>query len=298
MNMSFGKKTVNGSEFHIDGHLFSMLSYLRITEDNSHKYHINKSKDDVLSTEFILYNNNNEQISYNGTTDIMKIIEDNDKIKNALESSKKIFKNIDNAGLRPGLLRFKLRNGDTILWSDFLLRHSAINPRDEIVYRDEIKESVFKFEIPHRHMERYLYDKNFKKIPIQVNVCKKITATTEEDYNGRGTIITYFDILEDGLFYDGSKLNVREYIELDNFNEIIIPYSDIIDEEQTPSINFSDEDLESFFTALSLTPHDSCIPLGSTMIKPRGGKKNRKNKRTRKIKKSRTSRKSRNSRKK
>jgi len=261
-----GKKSITLTNYHNDSTLFQILQYNRSTY--------------VLGSELLFYHENDLTVIHRGIENsefpeatFGKLIHDK------YELSKTIYDEIKSknppetlpppppTGAKEGTaavapiahLRFKLKNGDTMVFPDTLWKHAVINPRE-------------KREGNILHID--IANINRDDEPKKITVCSERITTDQSQYDGRSII---------GMF---CFINNNRYMKPDNF---LTPFSltdPILLPNSVPIINLTKKGCVDFLTPFS--DGTGCITINGINIKSRGGKNRKKRvKRTKKTRKSR-----------
>lgn len=233
--------------FHQDNNIFQLLQY-------------NKPRSDyVLGSELLF--SNHDIITHDNLRNPRVILGDltADIYEKTTAISTQLF-SIEK--LKPGLLRHKLNNGDTIVFADTMWKHAVINPNERRIRNDIVID----------------IDTSFGRMTQKiVSVCTERQITTGEDYVGRAVI---------GLFCHITDKYLEPIFCLEDFS-----LQDAAVKIPVKTVNFDDSGLIDFIRQIG-NSEESCIRIQTSdedilTILPRGGKtkkrktKKRKNKKTR-----------------
>jgi len=156
-------------------------------------------------------------------------------------------------------LRFKLKNGDTMVFPDTLWKHAVINPEEKR------EGNILHIDIANVNRE------DERK---GVKLCSERIPTDQTQYNGRSTI---------GLF---CFINNNRYMKPENLLTPFLLTDPMLQPNPVPIIKLTKEGCKSFLTPFS--DGTGCMVLNGVSIKSRGGKNRKKRvKRTKKTRKSR-----------
>jgi len=257
-----GRKSNTSTSYHNDSTLFQILQYSR------------KPLPYVLGSELLFYHENDNTVIHSAIENKENVAEGllefpeaklGKLIHDRYELAKTIYKEIksqtpDTAAPQEPIahLRFKLKNGDTMVFPDTLWKHAVINPNEKI------KENIL-------HID--LANKNRAYTDNSVRLCSARIPTIDQ-YDGRSII---------GMF---CFINNNRYMNPENFlKEEEFQLTDI-EANPVPIINLTKEGCIDFLTPFS--NGTGCITINGVNIKSRGGKNRKKRaKRTKKTRKSR-----------
>jgi hypothetical protein len=254
--------------FHKDQSIFTMLQYY------------NFGKPFVFGTEVLLGYKENETLLPHEISGVLPLPEKVGNLSNAFSTISSANSELKDSGINAVVLRGKYNNGDTMIFSDPLLRHATIKANEVV------ESNAIKIKIP-------------KKGPISshnvhedsVQVCSVREPTTPEMVDNRQAIGMFIFLdTEDysSELYSPNKFGVPIVIGLTPTREI-------------KTINFNKDEFKGFVETLS--SGEGCVVIRDLTITSRGGikqkgnnrKKNNKKKKT--IKKKRTNKKRMNKRK-
>ena len=239
--------SITDTGYHTDSNLFQIIHYNR------------KEQPYVLGSELLFYYNNER------TNIHRRIVQEQGQppefpegimgklIHHTFKLGQKIYEGISSLTQTPPHLRFKLKNGDTVVIADTLWKHAVINPSEERV-DNKVNITIADHDVDVRE---------------KITVCSESIITTIDEYYGR-QIITMPCFLMD------------KYLEPSGWLESFTIESQLLD---IPTFNLDEEDCKTFLTHLGLGV--SCIDIGKGVkIKSRGGvNRKKKRKHTKKKKK-------------
>jgi hypothetical protein len=248
-----GKKSNTSTSYHNDSTLFQILQY---SKSNS-TY--------VLGSELLFYHENDLTVTHRGIEKTAKglTVFPEEKfgtlIHDRYELAKNMYGEIKIKNPEAPHLRFKLNNGDTMVFPDTLWKHAVINPKE-----NEKRDG----NILHIDLANALrnYEAN------SVKVCSERLVTDQSHYDGRSII---------GMF---CFINDIRFMKPENFLATF-PLTGI-EPKPMPIINLTKEGCKEFLTPFS--DGTGCTTINGINIKSRGGKNRKKRaKRTKKTRKSR-----------
>ena len=154
-------------EFHHDGTLFQLLTYLHNTQDY------------VLGSELVLYpvsDFSQHQILDAGPQYIGK------EILNSAMLAKTCSELLVDAGIvNPPILRGKYHNGDSLVWPDYFWKHAVINPGENIT--DNL-------------LHITTLDKSgSERVAAKAYVCNERIKTTQSEWENRSVIALFCSLL-------------------------------------------------------------------------------------------------------
>uniref|UniRef100_A0A6C0K3B6 Uncharacterized protein n=1 Tax=viral metagenome TaxID=1070528 RepID=A0A6C0K3B6_9ZZZZ len=252
--------------FHKDQSIFTMLQYY------------NFSQPFVFGTEVLLGYKEHETLLPHQLLGVLPLPEKVGNLSNAFSTISAVNSELKDSGVDAVVLRGKYNNGDTMTFSDPLLRHATIKA-------NEVFESnAIKISIPKRDQSS---ERNVHEDTVQV--CSMREPTTPEMVDNRQAIAMF-------LFLDTE--NYTGYSR-EKFGEPII--IDPTPTREIKTINFNKDEFKGFVETLS--SGEGCVVIRDLTITSRGGikqkpykrkqsnKKNKTNKKKKTIKKRRMSKK-------
>jgi hypothetical protein len=255
--------------FHKDQSIFTMLQYYNFTQSF------------VFGTEVLLGYKEHETLLPHQLLGVLPLPEKVGNLSNAFSTINAVNSELKDSGVDAVVLRGKYNNGDTMTFSDPLLRHATIKA-------NEVFESnAIKISIPKKGSSS---QRNVHEDSVQV--CSMREPTTPEMVNNRQAIAMF-------LFLDTE--NYTGYSR-EKFGEPII--IDPTPAKEIKTINFNKDEFKGFVETLS--SGEGCVVIKDLTITSRGGIKqkgnkkkrtNKKNKNTKTSKKKKTTKKKMNKRK-
>jgi hypothetical protein len=231
--------------FHKDQSIFTMLQYYNFTQPF------------VFGTEVLLGYKEHETLLPHQLLGVLPVPEKVGNLSNAFSTISTVNSELKDSGVDAVVLRGKYNNGDTMTFSDPLLRHATIKA-------NEVFESnAIKITIPKRghSSQRNVHED-------RVQVCSMREPTTPEMVNNRQAIAMF-------LFLDTE--NYTGYSR-EKFGEPTI--IDPTPTREIKTINFNKDEFKGFVETLS--SGEGCVVIKDLTITSRGGKKGNKRKRTNK----------------
>ena len=245
--------------FHKDQTFFTMLQYY------------NFGKPFVFGTEVLLGYKEDETLLPHELFGILPLPEKVGNLSTAFSTISAANSELKDSGVNSVVLRGKYNNGDTMIFSDPLLRHATIKA-------NEVFESnAIKIKIPKKGG---LSSHNVHEDRVQV--CSVREPTTPEMVDNRQAIAMF-------LFLDTANYNEPFYTP-DKFGEPFTILTTPVREIKT--INFNKDEFKGFVETLS--SGEGCVVIRDLTITSRGGikqKGNKKNKNTKTTKKKTTKKK-------
>lgn len=254
-------RSITFTNYHNDSNLFQIITYNK------------EKKPYVLGSELLFYYNDSRTnihrnlLLQRGLPPEFPIDTMGQLIHDKYRLGQTIYKEMrgENSTFTQPYLRFKLNNGDTLVFPDTLWKHAVINPKEKIV-----DENILHIEIAD----------NSGDMGERATICSERIKTNLDEYTGR-QIITMPCVLVD-VYLEPARL-------LEDFTFPI--ESSLL---EIPTINFDKENCKQFLTQIG--KGDSCIDIGGEVkIKSRGGvnkkkkrKYTKKNKKIKKINRSKT----------
>jgi hypothetical protein len=244
--------------FHKDQTIFTFLQYY------------NFSKPFVFGTELLLGYKENETLLPHELLGVLPLPEKVGNLSTAFSTISAANSELKDSGINAVVLRGKYNNGDTMIFSDPLLRHATIKANEDL------KNNAIKINIPKRGppSEQNVHED-------RVIVCSVREPTTPEMVDNRQAIGMF-------IFLDTENYSSEHYSP-DRFGEpFTIP--------QTPAraikiINFNKEQFKGFVETLS--SGEGCVVIDDVTITSRGGKRTKPNRRKKTNKKKKTTKKKR-----
>ena len=231
--------------FHKDQSIFTMLQYYNFTQSF------------VFGTEVLLGYKEHETLLPHQLLGVLPLPEKVGNLSNAFSTINAVNSELKDSGVDAVVLRGKYNNGDTMTFSDPLLRHATIKA-------NEVFESnAIKISIPKKGSSS---QRNVHEDSVQV--CSMREPTTPEMVNNRQAIAMF-------LFLDTE--NYTGYSR-EKFGEPII--IDPTPAREIKTINFNKDEFKGFVETLS--SGEGCVVIKDLTITSRGGKKGNKRKRTNK----------------
>jgi len=254
--------------FHKDQTIFTMLQYY------------NFGKPFVFGTEVLLGYKEDETLLPHELFGILPLPEKVGNLSTAFSTISAANSELKDSGVNSVVLRGKYNNGDTMIFSDPLLRHATIKA-------NEVFESnAIKIKIPKKGQ---LSSHNVHEDRVQV--CSVREPTTPEMVDNRQAIAMF-------LFLDTQNYN-DPYYTPDKFGE---PFKiSLTPTREIKTINFNKDEFKGFVETLS--SGEGCVVIKDLTITSRGGikqkpykrkqsnKKNKTNNKKKTTKKSKTSKK-------
>jgi hypothetical protein len=233
--------------FHKDQTIFTMLQYY------------NFGKPFVFGTEVLLGYKEDETLLPHELFGILPLPEKVGNLSTAFSTISAANSELKDSGVNSVVLRGKYNNGDTMIFSDPLLRHATIKA-------NEVFESnAIKIKIPKKGQ---LSSHNVHEDRVQV--CSVREPTTPEMVDNRQAIAMF-------LFLDTQNYNDPYYTQ-DKFGE---PFKiSMTSTREIKTINFNKDEFKGFIETLS--SGEGCVVIRDLTITSRGGKKGNKRKRTNK----------------
>lgn len=257
--------------FHKDQTIFTMLQYY------------NFGKPFVFGTEVLLGYKEDETLLPHELFGILPLPEKVGNLSTAFSTISAANSELKDSGVNSVVLRGKYNNGDTMIFSDPLLRHATIKA-NEVFESNSIK-----IKIPKKGQ---LSSYNVHEDSVQV--CSVREPTTPEMVDNRQAIAMF-------LFLDTQNYNEPFYTP-DKFGE---PFKiSLTPTREIKTINFNKDEFKGFVETLS--SGEGCVVIKDLTITSRGGIKqkgnkkkrtNKKNKNTKTSKKKKTTKKKMNKRK-
>lgn len=232
--------------FHKDQTIFTMLQYYHFTQPF------------VLGTEILLGYKEDESLLPHELSPFSP--EKNRKLSKMHTTISEINAELKEEGTDAVILRGKYNNGDTMVFSDTLLRHATITPK-------EIKEgNSMKITIPKKGHSSFTNTKE-----TSVRICSERETTTAEMVTGRQAVAMFIFLDTQDYSYPGDKYGT--------------PF--VIDLAGTPpikTINFDKRGFKGFIKSMS--SGQGCFRVSDLTIISRGGRKRRfRRSKTRKVRK-------------
>jgi hypothetical protein len=211
----------------------------------------------VFGTEVLLGYKEHETLLPHQLLSVLPLPKKVGKLSNAFSTISTVNSELKDSGVDAVVLRGKYNNGDTMTFSDPLLRHATIKA-------NEVFESnAIKISIPKRDQSSHL---NVHQDRVQV--CSMREPTTQEMVDNRQAIAMF-------LFLDTE--NYTGYSR-EKFGEPII--IDPTSSREIKTINFNKDKFKGFIKTLS--SGKGCVVIRDLTITSRGGKRANKKKRTNK----------------
>jgi hypothetical protein len=242
--------------FHKDQSIFTMLQYY------------NFGKPFVFGTEVLLGYKEDETLLPHQLLNILPLPEKVGNLSKAFSTISAVNSELKDSKVDAVILRGKYNNGDTMTFSDPLLRHATIKA-NEVFESNAIKISIPKRDQSSRQ--------NIHEDKVQV--CSMREPTTPEMVNNRQAIAMF-------LFLDTQNYNESFYTP-DKFGEPII--IDPTPTREIKTINFNKDEFKGFVETLS--SGEGCVVIKDLTITSRGGIKQKGNKKKRTNKKKKTNKK-------
>jgi hypothetical protein len=245
--------------FHKDQSIFTMLQYY------------NFGKPFVFGTEVLLGYEENETLLPHELLSVLPLPEKVGNLSTAFSTISVVNSELKDSGVNAVVLRGKYNNGDTMIFSDPLIRHATIKA-------NEVFESnTIKIKIPKKGQT---ISHNVHEDIVQV--CSVREPTTPEMVDNRQAIGMF-------IFLDTENYSSEHYSP-DRFGEpFTIPQTPA---REIKTINFNKDQFKGFVETLS--SGEGCVVIDDVTITSRGGKKRQKtkiNKKKKTIKKKRTAKK-------
>jgi hypothetical protein len=235
--------------FHKDQTIFTLLQYY------------NFGKPFVFGTEVLLGYKENETLLPHELLTVLPLPEKVGNLSAAFSTISDVNSELKDSGVNAVVLRGKYNNGDTMIFSDPLLRHATIKA-------NEIFESnAIKIKIPKKGQ---ISSHNVHEDSVQV--CSVREPTTPEMVNNRQAIGMF-------IFLDTENYNVPIY-KPDKFGE---PFTiSPTPTREIKTINFNKDEFKGFVETLS--SGEGCVVIRDLTITSRGGKRKRTNKKNKNTK--------------
>jgi len=232
--------------FHKDQTIFTILQYY------------NFGKPFVFGTEVLLGYKEDETLLPHELFGILPLPEKVGNLSTAFSTISAANSELKDSGVNSVVLRGKYNNGDTMIFSDPLLRHATIKA-------NEVFESnAIKIKIPKKGQ---LSSHNVHEDRVQV--CSVREPTTPEMVDNRQAIAMF-------LFLDTQNYNEPFYTP-DKFGE---PFKiSLTPTREIKTINFNKDEFKGFIETLS--SGEGCVVIRDLTITSRGGIKQKGNKRKR-----------------
>jgi hypothetical protein len=240
--------------FHKDQSIFTMLQYY------------NFGKPFVFGTEVLLGYKENETLLPHEISGVLHLPEKVGNLSNAFSTISDVNSELKDSGVNAVVLRGKYNNGDTMIFSDPLLRHATIKANEVF------GSNAIKIKIPKKGQ---ISSHNVHEDSVQV--CSVREPTTPEMVNNRQAIGMF-------IFLDTENYSSELYSP-DKFGE---PFKiNLTPTGEIKTINFNKDEFKSFIETLS--SGEGCVVIRDLTITSRGGIKrtNKQNKKTKTIKKKR-----------
>jgi len=248
--------------FHKDQTIFTMLQYY------------NFGKPFVFGTELLLGYKENETLLPHELFGVLPLPEKVGNLSTAFSTISAANSELKDSGINAVVLRGKYNNGDTMIFSDPLLRHATIKANEDF------ENNAIKINIPKRGQ---LSQRNVHE--DRVIVCSVREKTTPEMVDNRQAIGMF-------IFLDTEDYS-SEFYSHDKFGEPIVISPTPV--RETKTINFNKDEFKGFVETLS--SGEGCVVINDVTITSRGGIKhkcdkkkqtNKQNKNTKTTKKKRT----------
>jgi hypothetical protein len=236
--------------FHKDQSIFTMLQYY------------NFGKPFVFGTEVLLGYKENETLLPHEISGVLPLPEKVGNLSNAFSTISSANSELKDSGINAVVLRGKYNNGDTMIFSDPLLRHATIKANEVV------ESNAIKIKIPKKGQ---ISSRNVHEDSVQV--CSAREPTTPEMVDNRQAI---------GMFI---FLDTEDYSsELYSPNKFGVPIViGLTPTREVKTINFNKDEFKDFVETLSLG--EGCVVIRGLTITSRGGKRKRTNKQNKKNKK-------------
>lgn len=230
--------------FHKDQTIFTMLQYY------------NFGKPFVFGTEVLLGYKENETLLPHELLTVLPLPEKVGNLSTAFSTISDVNSELKDSGVNAVVLRGKYNNGDTMIFSDPLLRHATIKA-------NEVFESnTIKIKIPKKG---HISSHNVHEDSVQV--CSVREPTTPEMVNNRQAIGMF-------IFLDTENYSSKLYSP-DKFGE---PFTiNLTPTREIKTINFNKDEFKGFVETLS--SGEGCVVIRDLTITSRGGIKQKGNKR-------------------
>jgi len=239
--------------FHKDQTIFTMLQYY------------NFGKPFVFGTEVLLGYKEDETLLPHELFGILPLPEKVGNLSTAFSTISDVNSELKDSGVNAVVLRGKYNNGDTMIFSDPLLRHATIKANE--VYES----NAIKIKIPKKGQ---LSLHNVHQDSVQV--CSVREPTTPEMVDNRQAIGMF-------LFLDTENYS-SEYYSPDKFGE---PFKiSLTPTREIKTINFNKDEFKDFVETLS--SGEGCVVIRDLTITSRGGIKQKGNNRKKNNKKKKT----------
>jgi hypothetical protein len=235
--------------FHKDQSIFTLLQYYHFTQPF------------VLGTEILLGYKEDESLLPHELSPFSP--EKTGKLSKMQTTISEINAELKEEGTEAVILRGKYNNGDTMVFSDPLLRHATITPK-------EIKEgNSMKITIPKKGS---LSSTNTRE--TSVRICSERETTTTEMVAGRQAVAMFIFLDTQDYSYPGDKYGTPFVI-------------DLVGTPPIKTIHFDKNKFKDFIKSLS--SGSGCVTISGIKIINRGGKRRRIRRcKTKKIRKNKT----------
>jgi hypothetical protein len=227
--------------FHKDQSIFTMLQYYNFTQPF------------VFGTEVLLGYKENETLLPHELLGILPLPEKVGNLSNAFSTISSVNSELKDSGVDAVVLRGKYNNGDTMTFSDPLLRHATIKANEVL------GSNAIKITIPKRDQSSH---RNVHEDTVKV--CSVREPTTPEMVDNRQAIAMF-------LFLDTE--NYTGYSREKFGKPIII---DPAPAREIKTINFNKDEFKGFVETLS--SGEGCVVIRDLTITSRGGKRRQKTK--------------------
>jgi hypothetical protein len=239
--------------FHKDQSIFTMLQYY------------NFGKPFVFGTEVLLGYKENETLLPHEISGVLPLPEKVGNLSNAFSTISSANSELKDSGINAVVLRGKYNNGDTMIFSDPLLRHATIKANEVV------ESNTIKIKIPKKGQISSL---NVHKDSVQV--CSVREPTTPEMVDNRQAIGMFIFLDIENYF--------SELYSPDKFGE---PFKiSLTPTREIKTINFNKDEFKGFIETLS--SGEGCVVIRDLTITSRGGIKQKGNKRKQSNKKNKT----------
>ena len=236
--------------FHKDQSIFTFLQYY------------NFSQPFVFGTELLLGYKEDESFLPHELSAILPLPEKLGNLSTVYNTISKVNSELKDENINAVFLRGKYNNGDTMVFSDPLIRHATISS-NEVIESNAIKISIPK--------KGKVGPDNVKE--DSVRVCSEREPTTPEMVSNRQAIAMFIFIdTDDYTKYDPTKFGTPFTI-------------DTPDGKAIKTVNFNKDSFKEFVIVLSSGIR--CITIDGLNIKSRGGKRRRNTKKNKKTRRSR-----------
>jgi len=238
--------------FHKDQSIFTMLQYY------------NFGKPFVFGTEVLLGYKENETLLPHEISGVLPLPEKVGNLSNAFSTISSANSELKDSGINAVVLRGKYNNGDTMIFSDPLLRHATIKANDVV------ESNAIKIKIPKKGQ---ISQRNIHEDSVQV--CSVREPTTPEMVDNRQAIGMF-------IFLDTEDYSSELYSP-DKFGVPIV--IGLTPTREVKTINFNKDEFKDFVETLS--SGEGCVVIRDLTITSRGGKR-KTNKRKHRNKKNKT----------